>query len=241
MVGLAGGLWTYAAMSAGSQLFGRTLIAGRDPGEVALTFDDGPNGDTTLRLLDVLAGYGARATFFVIGNHVRRQPGIVRAVAAAGHVVGNHTMTHPWLHVATGRRIREELEGCAAVLEDVLGERARFFRAPHGARRPGVLRYVDEMGMVPVQWNVMGKDWTQPQDAGALTRRVLRGVAWNRSLGRGTNVLLHDGSDRGLGADRGATLQAVALLLAGFQAMGMHAVAIDGWDKIAGAPRRADR
>ena len=226
--GLGYGLWTYAARSPGSQLFGRTLIAGRDPNEAALTFDDGPNGDTTLRLLDLLARHQARATFFLIGRFVRQQPEIVRAIAQAGHLIGNHTVTHPPLHRQSAHRIREELAGCSAALEDTLGQPVRFFRAPHGARRPYVLQLVREMGMVPVQWNVMGVDW-KGDPAATVATRVVRGVAFQRRLGHGSNILLHDGGDRALGIDRTPTLEAVERLLVGFRAEGIRLVGVDAW------------
>jgi len=224
----AGGLGTYAALSPGSQLFGRTLIAGSDPNEVALTFDDGPNGDTTLRLLDVLAHHDAKATFFVIGRFVREQAGIVRAIHAAGHLVGNHTMTHPWLHMQTHARIREELDGCNAAIENTLGEPVRYFRAPHGARRPFVLRYAAELGLTPVQWNVIAFDWN-PHPAADLIRRVEHGIARNFSRKRSSNILMHDGGDTGLGADRTPTVEAVEQLLKSFPAKGIRTVRVDAW------------
>src|ERR1700729_1163553 len=92
---LAGGC-TYAALSAQSQIFGPVLIASRNPDEIALTYDDGPNDIATERLLEVLAHHQARATFFLIGPHVRQRPQLARAIASAGHLIGNHTMTHPW-------------------------------------------------------------------------------------------------------------------------------------------------
>ncbi len=100
---------TYAALSAESQIFGAVLVAPKRPREIALTFDDGPNDTATERLLEVLAAHKVRATFFMIGRSVRQRPQIARAVAAAGHLIGNHTMTHPWLAWQTGTRIREEL------------------------------------------------------------------------------------------------------------------------------------
>ena len=98
---------TYAALSPGSRLFGPTLIAGNDPTEVALTYDDGPNDAATLPLLEILARHNARATFFMIGSFVRLRPEIVRRVHAAGHLIGNHTQTHPWLSFQSSRVIRE--------------------------------------------------------------------------------------------------------------------------------------
>src|ERR1700751_27555 len=108
---------TYAALSAESQFFGKTLIAGRDPNEIALTYDDGPNDIVTERLLDVLAQGNVRATFFLIGKFARQRPQILRAIAAPGHLIGNHTMTHAWLAWQSPSRIREELAGCNAIHE----------------------------------------------------------------------------------------------------------------------------
>ena len=89
----------YASVWPTSQIFGRTLIA--------LTFDDGPNDAATPELLDVLARHGVRATFFAIGNFVRQRPEITRAVAAAGHLLGNHTMSHPKLSMEPAARVRQ--------------------------------------------------------------------------------------------------------------------------------------
>src|SRR5271170_1356291 len=118
-VGLAG-VCTYAALSAQSQLFGKVLIAPRNPNEIALTYDDGPNDIVTERLLDLLAHHNVRASFFLIGNFVRKRPQIVRAVAASGHLIGNHSMTHPWLAWQSSAQIRHELVACNAILEDTL-------------------------------------------------------------------------------------------------------------------------
>jgi peptidoglycan/xylan/chitin deacetylase (PgdA/CDA1 family) len=104
----SGGTLTYAALSPGSQLFGHTLIAGYDPNQVALTYDDGPNDHATSALLDLLAAHNARATFFMLGKYVRQRKDLVRRVHAAGHLIGNHTETHPWLHRQSDRVIREE-------------------------------------------------------------------------------------------------------------------------------------
>jgi len=208
----AGGTLAWAALSPGSQMFGRTLVAPKRPDEIALTFDDGPNPAVTPQLLEALARLGVRATFFLIGGFVRECPGLVREIAAAGHVVGNHTMTHPWLAWQPERRIREELGEATAAIEDVLGERVRYFRAPHGARRPAVLRMVREMGMVPVQWNAMGHDW-RPISAAEIATDVQKDVERNRLAGVGSNILLHDGGHLGLGAARMESVKAMEMLV----------------------------
>src|SRR5690349_15665123 len=129
----------YATMAPRSQLYGRTLTQGNDPDQIALTYDDGPNDPHTQRLLDVLAAHGAKATFFLIGKYVRQRPEIARAVAAAGHEIGNHTYTHPNLIFVSKARLRQELEDCRKAIEDALGTSPAIFRPPFGGRRPGVL------------------------------------------------------------------------------------------------------
>lgn len=224
--GLAVGGLAYAALYPRSQIFGRVLVAPRRPGEIALTFDDGPNPAATPHLLELLARHGVRATFFAIGAFARREPALLREVSAAGHIVGSHTMSHPWLAWQTDARIRRELAQSRRVIEDVLGQPVREFRAPHGARRPYVLRTARDLGMRTVQWNVIANDW-EAVSAETIAVRVERGVqrAWHR--GRSANVVLHDGSHTGLGADRSRTVAATALLLARFPAEAF--VTIDSW------------
>jgi peptidoglycan-N-acetylglucosamine deacetylase len=207
------GLCTYAALSAGSQLFGRTLIANRNPNEIALTFDDGPNDPYTFQLLDILAKHEVRATFFMIGRFVRQRPDIVRAVQGAGHLIGNHTMTHPWLALESSAKVRQELADCNTALEDVLGERVSYFRPPHGSRRPDVLRIARELGLTPVMWNVIGHDWEPGIRAEDVLGHVERGIGRNRRTGWGSNIVLHDGGQAGIGQDRSATVGAVPCLL----------------------------
>ena len=219
----------YAALSAQSQIFGKVLIAGRDPNEIALTYDDGPNDIVTERLLEVLAQHNVRATFFLIGAYVRQRPQIVRAIAASRHLIGNHTMTHPWLSWQSATRIREEIAGCNAVIEDTLGVPVRYFRAPHGARRPAVLRIVRSLGLTPVQWNIITKDWL-PIGAEAIAARAVQGVTRNQHSNRASNIVLHDGGQAGLGQPRLPTVVATRLLLQKYgPETGMKFVTVDSW------------
>jgi peptidoglycan-N-acetylglucosamine deacetylase len=225
----AAGALTYAALSAQSQIFGPVLIASRNPNEIALTYDDGPNDIATERLLEVLARHQVRATFFLIGRYVRQRPQIARAVAAAGHLIGNHTMTHPWLAWQSAARIREELIGCNATLEDALGLPIRFFRPPHGARRPIVLRSARELGLTPVQWNVMPRDWT-PIAADQIAARTIQGITQNQHRNRASNILLHDGGDQSLGQPRLPTVEATGQLLHHYnQQSKTKFVTVDSW------------
>lgn len=208
----ATGGYAYAAMWPASQIFGRTVVAGRDANEFALTYDDGPNEPETAMLLELLAEHKVHATFFVIGQFARQRPEIVRALAAGGHTVGNHSMTHPKLLFCRHQRVHDELAGCNAAIEDALGAPVRLMRCPHGMRRPDVLRTARELGLTPVQWNVTAYDW-QPIGADRIVANVERGIELNRRRGRSSNILLHDGGQAGIGQDRKATVEATRRLL----------------------------
>lgn len=227
-LGLLGGGLLYASMWPTSQIFGRTLIAGNDPREVALTFDDGPNDAATLELLEVLARHSVRATFFAMGDFVRQRPEIVRQVVEAGHLLGNHTMSHPKLSVEPAARVRQELADCNTVLEDITGVAIHYFRPPFGARRPYVLRAARELGLTSVTCNVTVYDWN-PMGADAILAKLERGIARNRRRGRGSNLLLHDGGHRGMGALRMDTVRAVDRLLTAHRGTATRFVTVDAW------------
>ncbi len=227
-LGLAAGGCAYASLWPTSQIFGRTLIAGDDPSQVALTFDDGPNDAATPELLEVLARHGVRATFFAIGDFARARPEIVRQVVAAGHLLGNHTMDHPRLSTQTAARVRRELAECNAALEEITGAAVKFFRPPYGARRPAVLRVARELGLVPVLWNVTGHDW-EPIGVERILGNLESGIARNRRRGRGSNLLLHDGGHRGMGAARMDTVRAVDRLLTAHRGTATRFVTVDAW------------
>lgn len=226
--GLAAGGFAYAALWPESQIFGWTMRGGGDPAEIALTFDDGPNDACTPALLDILAKHDVKATFFMVGRYVRQSPALARRVREAGHIVGNHTMTHPLLARIASRRVREELAGCNAMLEDALGEPVKYFRPPFGGRRPDVLRTARALGLVPVTWNVTGHDWAE-KSAGEVYGIVKAGIGRNVRRGRGSNVLLHDGGHLTMGADRSRTLRAVEMLLEQ-DAAGRRFVTVDAWN-----------
>ncbi len=224
---LAGGL-AYAALYPNSQIFGRVLTAGRDPQQLALTYDDGPNPAVTPALLDLLGKFRVRATFFLIGKFVRQQPVLARAIAEAGHLIGNHSMTHPRLALKSAERIRKELQDTNDLLEDVLGAPVRYFRPPHGARRPYVIQAANELGLATVHWNVSAADW-KPIGAQAIKMNVDRGISRNQAKGNGSNILLHDGGHLGLGADRLATTAATAQILSQYAAD--RFVTVNVWDQ----------
>ncbi len=211
LCGLAGAA-AYATLNSSAQWFGPVLVAPPSANQLALTFDDGPNPVATPRLLEALARHHALATFFVIGEHVRKEPALTREIAAAGHAIGNHTQTHPWLPRHGDALIRDEIAAGQATIEDVLGRAVTLFRPPHGARRPLVLQAARALSMQTVMWNLIVGDW-HPVSAETIHRDLSRGLARNFRRRRGTNVVLHDGGQHSSGAPRLPTVAAVELLL----------------------------
>ena len=212
------------AYSPKSQLYGRTFIGTPGRGKkLALTFDDGPNPGCTPALLEVLARHHVRATFFMIGQWVRREPSLAKSVQAAGHEVGNHTFTHPNLVLQTGERVRQELRDCQQALEEAgVDNRFNLFRPPYGARRWATLRIARSMGLVPVNWSITGYDWMQTTAA-----RVQQHV--NRQLRGGDVFLFHDGGHLELNADRMHTVRAVDELIPRLHDEGFEFVTIGDW------------
>lgn len=210
--GLLAGGYAYAAMWPGSQIFGRTLIAPARAGELALTFDDGPNPEWTPRLLEILDRYDVKATFFLVGKFAEGEPALVRRMVDAGHAVGNHTWKHPNLAMSSARRIGEELSRTKDVLEQITGRAVRYFRPPFGARRPVALRTAGALGMTPVMWNAMTNDWEE-RDAGKIAKRLEQKIEAAGWAGKAANIVLHDGGHLAQGTDRGPSVAAAGLLL----------------------------
>jgi len=211
----------YQSMAPTGQWFGRTFTGfGRGSKKIALTYDDGPNDPHTLKLLEVLAEHDVRATFFMIGRYVRERPDIVREVARAGHVIGNHTFTHPLLIFESTAQTGIQLSECRSALTDAIGEHSNLFRPPFGGRRPTTLRVARDLGLETVMWNVTGYDWNAPPAA-----KIEKKVA--RQMRGGDVILLHDGGYRKMGADRAQTVIATDHLIRRYKDQGYEFVAVE--------------
>jgi|SRR5579864_864799 len=204
----------YQSMAPTGQWYGRTFTSlARGTKQLALTYDDGPNDPHTMRLLEVLARHNVGATFFLIGRYVQQRPDIVREIVKAGHVIGNHTFTHPFLTFKIAAEVRKELTDCRAAIQDVIGESSNIFRPPFGGRRPAVLRIARELGLEPIMWNVTGYDWNAPP-AVVIENKV------SSQIRGGDVVLLHDGGHKQMGADRSQTVLATDHLITRYKSEG---------------------
>ena len=226
-LGLAWGGCAYAALWPGSQLFGTTFIAPRRPGDLALTFDDGPNPAWTPRLLDLLASHNVHATFFLVGKYAQAEPELVRQIVSAGHAIGNHSWSHPNLALTADARVKEELTRTSDLLQQIAGAPIRFFRPPFGARRPYVLRTARRLGMIPVLWNAMTTDWSEPS-AERIAQRLTSAIDRRQQRGWAANIVLHDGSHSGLGANREPSVAAAGQLVARYK-QSHRFVTLDAW------------
>lgn len=183
------------------ELAGRFLARGAVPGTVALTFDDGPDPRFTPQVLDILREHGVRASFFCVGINATAHPDLVARIAAEGHLVGNHTWSHPYLPDLTRDELLRQVDATGAALSTATGGAGDLVRPPYGGRTPDVLRWLAGHGMTTVLWDVDAGDWAAPGVA-TIADRVTGAV------GDGSVVLLHDG-----GGDRTQTVAALPGIL----------------------------
>jgi len=216
----AGGLFAWGALAPASQLFGHTLRSLDDRSSMAITFDDGPNPTVTPQLLDLFDRQNAKATFFLIGQRVREFPGLAREIVERGHVIGNHTETHPSLTFLSARRIIEELDRCDDAVGDATGTSPKWMRPPFGYRSPLLEGIVQRRGGAGVaMWNVAARDWrTQSPEPVIQRLRRARG---------GDIVLLHDGDHRVREGKRGHVLAALEYWLPRWRDAGIQFVKLD--------------
>ena len=174
--------------------------AGTSEKVVALTFDDGPNPRYTPALLDMLERKDIPATFFVVGNRVRRFPEIVVRAAGAGHEIANHTWWHIGLTLLPPPEIRRTIRGTSALIQRTVGVAPRFLRPPMGWFNDIVLREIRGTGHTPVIGSIHPQDSRKP-GAGVIVHRVLRRAS------PGAIIILHDGGWR-IHSDRSQSVAA---------------------------------
>jgi peptidoglycan-N-acetylglucosamine deacetylase len=231
VVGAVTGLAAYGAINSRAQIFGRTTYRTNSPRKLAITFDDGPNLAVTPKLLDLLDKYKVHASFFVIGAYAREFPELVREVKARGHVVGNHTETHPSLLWRNSSDVRVELRLCQSAIKNAAGEPAKWFRPPFGLRNPWVAVAARELDLRVAMWTLMPGDWKAPSAQWLIERmepiaKRARGSS-QKSGGAGDILCLHDGSHREHDADRSHTLAALEHWLPRWSDLGLEFVTIE--------------
>lgn len=222
VAGAVVGAGLHGSFHRNSPFFGRAL--GRLPTgarKVALTFDDGPNAETTPRVLDVLADAGVPAAFFLLGRHVERFPALARRVADEGHDLGNHGYHHRKLHDRWPGYVRRDLEMGTAAIVGATERMPRFFRAPHGFRSPWVSAIAGSLGQRTIGWTLGVWDSDRP-GAAAIAARSIDGCT------PGSILLLHDGDGYDPNGDRTQTADALPRIIAGLREAGYEFVRLPG-------------
>lgn len=153
--------------------------------KINLTFDDGPVPGITNWVLEELGKRGMKATFFMVGDNVRKHPALAQSVLAAGHQLGNHTYHHLSGWKTSTQTYLDDVASCDAILADTVGETPRFFRPPYGWMSPGQAK-----GLVPakkiVMWNLLSYDFDPDLSSEILIRACTSRTA------PGTIVVFHD-------------------------------------------------
>ena len=221
-IGVLGAFLAFHGISPSSRLYGKTWSNGNgNHRQIALTFDDGPNEPYTSQVLDILAKYGIKATFFIIGQNARRYPETCRQIVAGGNVVGNHSYHHcRSLCLRWGRSAIREIELTRQLISEYTGARVKLFRPPHGFRTPWLMHTLRRLEYVVVTWNNMTADWTAEKSAEKIVSAIVKKAR------PGGIIVLHDGRSTREGYDRSQMIKALPQIIDSLKGQGYEFVTI---------------
>ena len=191
------------------------------PGAVALTFDDGPHPDATPRVLDLLGDHGARATFFLVGEQVRRHPSLAREIVTRGHAVGLHGDTHRPEWRLSRRALADDRRHGLDAIAQVTGVMPTTHRPPYGAASLTGVVLAQRAGLETVLWSRWGRDWRRRATADSVSDDVL--AAGDLC---GEIVLLHDADHYGARGCWRATVGALPRILGACRRAGLRTVSL---------------
>jgi peptidoglycan/xylan/chitin deacetylase (PgdA/CDA1 family) len=197
---------------------GGTVHGPVDTGQVALTFDDGPNLGATRKIMAILDAHDVKGTFFEVGKAIDADPQITRALYKDGHLLGNHSYNHDQWRWLDPRY--PELQRTQDAFQRAIGTCPVLYRPPHGDRTPFLAQVVRDHHMRMVLWSASAGDWAT-NDARVVARRILAGAR------PGAILLLHDGLDGNPAANREVLVKALPLILEGLRDKGLSAVRLD--------------
>lgn len=176
-----------------------------------LTFDDGPSVPYTSQILEILKKEEIKATFFVCGKNVERNPDLLKNIVKEGHSIGNHSYSHSRKLTRLG--VWSEISKANFSIEKVLGFTPKLYRAPYGEFVPWIYPYTKFNGMRWVRWGTKGKDWEE-KDPIRIANNVLKKDKDNLI------ILLHDGDITSEKVNRSATVEALSLIIDELRARG---------------------
>jgi polysaccharide deacetylase family sporulation protein PdaB len=190
---------SYAAKSTVSAVeeYEATVLAGfkkelpvysvdRSDKRIALTIDAAWDADKTPFILETLAKYNVKATFFLCGVWVKAYPDQVKAIFDAGHTIGNHSLSHPHMTNISQDAVEKEISSLDDLIEKITGQRTVLFRAPFGEYNDDVIRTVRSTGHEPIQWDIDTIDWKPERSANTILDTVFK------KLDDGSIILCHN-------------------------------------------------
>lgn len=187
---------------------------------VALTFDDGPNKEYTREILSILENYNIKAGFFIKGKYAKIDPELVKEIFEKGHIIGNHSFSHPnFIHISE-QEIKEEIKKTSEIIYKITGEHPIFFRPPFGACSPLMIEILREKNYQIITWSAMTNDW-DPVTAEHIAQDILRRV------GPGGIIGLHDGCPSMMGGDRSQTVKALPKIIKELRNRGYRFASLD--------------
>jgi len=214
-------LFGYETFAPWSNAFGKTYWTGATKRRVvALTFDDGPDEPSTSTVLSILHREGVPATFFLVGENVRRYPGIAQRIVRDGHAIGNHSDSHNFgFALEDARRQSLDLRRAENAIHAATGVYPRLFRPPQGIRSPWLMGLLKQDSLVAVTWDDAPGDWNRMTPKHVADRAVARAHP-------GAIILLHDGLHEAQGRYREATIDALPGIIHRLRAMGYSFVTL---------------
>lgn len=196
----------------------------KSPKYVSLTFDDGPS-PYTVYILDILKQNHVPATFFVVGSEVKKFPSLVHRIHSEGHVIGNHTWSHPDITTISEKRLRSEIHSTNVQIQKLIGKSPDLFRAPYSKIDNETEAIIKKLGMTSVLWNVDSKDWCEESPL-AVQQHVITGLKKN-SL-----IVMHDGDQYGSGP-RDQTVASLNQIIHYLQKNDFHFITVPEFHQLA--------
>lgn len=218
------GYGIHSMINPGSSFYGKVHArreAAASSSEVSLTFDDGPTDPWTGQILDRLGELGVRATFFVIGQNVRKFPKLVERMHAEGHIVANHSYDHPWFGMMRGPWYwQDQIVRTDAAIEQVIGQRPAMFRPPLGVKTWFVHGPSRRSNHSMITWSLRARDGVATTPQAILNRFIPQ----TRS---GDILLLHDGIEPNHHRDPTASVEVIRPLVSTLRSNGMQIARLD--------------
>ncbi len=184
----------------------------------ALTFDDGPHARGTPAILEVLEAERVKATFFLVGEQIRRNPALPREIVAAGHEIALHCYRHRNLLRLAPSCVREDIARAEDAIGASTGRAVRLYRPPYGVLNAAALRFARQRGWRTLLWSHWGRDWEAKATPASIASLLTSGA------GEGSVLLAHDADDYGAPGSWRRTVGALPAVIDTMRARGLHAV-----------------